>query len=224
MTGPIVVLDIETTATDAALALEPDESWLTAGIRDNFKPETVEKYRADNLAKWPAELARRASLDWRLGRIVAVGIRLYDAEQFCICDAMEETALLEAAWGILAPIKGPLVGFNIRNFDLPWLLGRTAANSLKAQRSWDARRYGGGNVIDWMDILSNYGSFSGSGWSLSRYAEWFQLGEPYGAGADVAGWWANQQYEEIQKHCMADLEITYAMHQQFAPAFLPRTA
>lgn len=224
MNRPIVVLDLETGPTDAALAMEPDESWLSNGIRDNFKPETVEKYRADNLAKWPAEISRRASLDWRLGRIIALGVQYSEGEAMVFQDD-DEGVLLGAAWEALARLGGSMVGFNIRNFDLPWLWGRTGALGLQASRGIDARKYGGGEVIDWADILTSYGAFSMSGWSLARYAEWFGLSaKPCGTGADVAQWYAEGLKGKVAEHLAADLAMTWELHHRFAPSFLPRVA
>lgn len=224
MPRPIVVFDLETVAGDAALAMQPDESWLMKDVRDNFKPETVEKYRVDNAAKWPDEIGKRAALDWRLGRIVAAGTK-WRGEDVQVCVNADERALVSWIWERLGDVRPALVGFNIRNFDMPWLWGRTGALGLQAGSGFDARKYGGGDVIDWSDILSNYGSFEMRGWSLSRYAEWFELGiEPHGTGADVAQWWAEGKHEEIAKHLTRDLEMTWGLHHRFAPSFLPRVA
>ncbi len=65
------VFDLETYPQLRSLELQPTESDLVKGIKPNFKPDTVEAYRAKNAEEFSTKMLKRASIDWRLGQIGA---------------------------------------------------------------------------------------------------------------------------------------------------------
>lgn len=246
MTKPLAIFDIETIPSAKALAMEPPEEWLVKGVRENYKPETVEAHRAKQRAGWAAEIAEQAALDWRLGSIVAIGHWIPDAEPWIglvspsrprphlglitggvvvdICSYPTEQNLLQAAWTVLRQTR-KLVGFGIQRFDIPWLLGRSGALGVPATRPIDNRRYNGGDVFDWADLLASYDWSAAKGWTLARYAEWFELEDrPWGSGADIRGWVEAGDLESVARHLVSDLRTTAALHARFAPAFFSPTA
>ena len=68
-----LAFDLETAPLAESLKLPVPQDWLLATVRSNFRPETAEKYKAIQVKAWPAEIAKRAALDWRLGQITAIG-------------------------------------------------------------------------------------------------------------------------------------------------------
>jgi hypothetical protein len=262
-TRPFVAFDIETAPSPRALSLPPDEEHLTRGVREDFKPETKERYLQRNLAEWPVELAKRGALDWRLGRIVAAG-----TARTGLCSGVPSMELVVA---VVAPEEEPgagliwaaqlraevgrdnffpkvhvysgerqlvakvweevgarrdgdlpqLSGFAVRTFDLPWLLGRTAALDLLPSRRFVNNRYMPGEVVDWADVLAWYDAFPRKGWTLAQYAEWFDLPHrPWGEGKDVPAWLEAGDHYSVVKHLAFDLLTTHALHERFAPVYL----
>jgi len=116
----------------------------------------------------------------------------------------------------------PLVGFNLRNFDLPVLIGRSAVNGITPSRKFNLARFRTDlGVIDWCEILTFWGAFDMTGWSLSQYADFFGLdAKPYGDGAEVPKRWLEGDYDYVTKHLEADLAMLRELHERFAGAFL----
>lgn len=219
-----LVIDIETSPTDRALEMPCPEDWLTRGIKDNFKPDTIERYRAENLASWPEEVTRRASLDWRLGRIVAIGMLApsVNTEPTILCSP-SEGSILATFWRAIERVPpDSLVGFNIAGFDWPWILGRSAALRILPTRKFSYNKWSPerSEIIDWQDILCNHGSFASKGWSLGEYAKAFGLPETVGEGKDVPEWFRTGRLEKIEEHLAGDLRTTAALDQLFRPVFL----
>lgn len=218
----VQTIDIETVPSAKALDLEPPEHWLNKGVSSNWKSDTVEALRTKRAAEWPEELLKRASLDWRLGQICCASLCV---EGDCWTSTSElggEGDLLREFWDHIRLMHGRrTAGFNIRNFDLPWILGRTAVQCLTPTRRWRTNRYDPRDLTDWSDILSNYGAFDMRGWTLERYAEWFGLEHrPVGSGADVAGWVAAGEWAKVAGHCESDALATWELDRMMAPGFL----
>jgi len=62
---------------------------------------------------------------------VAVGMQWQEADAVVEVGG-DEATLLRRAWEMLGDVRCAIVGFNIRNFDLPWLWGRTGALGIEA--------------------------------------------------------------------------------------------
>jgi len=105
-------------------------------------------------------------------------------------------------------------------FDIPFLIGRSAATGVKAPKFNLARFRRDLGIIDLMEVLSFDGEFDLTGWSLGYYCEYFGLPtEPYGSGEDVAEWHKNGEWGEIKKHLEADVLMTRDLYQFCATAF-----
>lgn len=209
-----LVIDIETSYQPESLSLPITEDDLNAGIGSNWKdPEKIKAKQDENRAAWTETIRKQACLDWRLGRIVAIGVegeaRMGD----------DEAPLLHWMWGKIDTYNrsAPVIGFNIRNFDLPWLFGRSATLGIRPSRKWSESRYSSKVIVDWCDILSNYGSMRFAGWTLGRYNEHFKLGaDMYGEGAEVAGWVEQGEWHHVERHLLGDLDATARLHHRFA--------
>lgn len=215
MTG--FVMDLETGPGLGPIPPAPEE-FLQSGIRDNWRPETVDEYRAKNSARWPTEYAKKASLDWRLGRVVAIGF-CDGNETYTDAHPTDEHRLVTNAWKALADFSGPLVGFNIKGFDIPWLVGRSLVLGITPSRylsnipPWKTE-----SVLDLMDLLNGKDRVSGRG--LEDYAKLLQLPhQPIGSGADVAGWLEKGQMDKVTEHLEADLWTTWDLYQRCRKAF-----
>lgn len=232
------MIDLETAPRDGDPP-ECPESFLNKGIKDNFKPETVERYQQENREKWVNEEWKRvASLDWRYGQIVAAGLLYAEDDVIDVnlwlqgeFDSVDFGGLIPTVqvgmpeYDILDEISATinrdvrLAGFIHRNFDIPWIQGRAMVNGVPMKLPF-ASRYDPTRITDWADILANYGGFDRSGWTLEKYAELFDLEvKPWGEGKSVGEWHTNGEHDKIAKHLLSDLLTTYHLDRRCAPAY-----
>lgn len=212
-------LDIETAALTNLP--EPPASVLERGMGNRVKPEAIAAKVEENRRGW----THTAALDWRKGKVIAFGWWVEDVHDNAQVHTLEhyetEAALLERFWG-KHKWNETVVGFNIRQFDLPFLIGRSAACGVRPTRRFNLARYRRDlGVIDLMEMLSFDGAFDLTGWSLANYCEYFGLeSKPYGEGKDVAEWYANGQWDEIARHLEADVLMTRDLFNFAQGAFL----
>lgn len=212
----MIVLDIET--APISTLPPPPESIIDKGTGNLKDPAKIEAKREANQAAW----VERAALDWRLGQIVAVGLLPFGKEPVTLVRGTgNEADMLAQAWELLKN-GGEVIGFNLRSFDLPFLLGRSAVNGIRPTRRFQRARFRTDlGIIDWCEILSDWGNFDMTGWSLEQYASFFGLKTTaYGSGAEVPERWAAGDYDYINNHLVADLLMCKELHELFAPAFL----
>lgn len=105
----------------------------------------------------------------------------------------------------------PLVGFNIKNFDLPLLQLRAAKYGIKLEiPDRHSKR-----IIDIYEALGGKWATDISACSLSELA-WFLYGQPkQSSGADVAEMWAKGDIAGIRGHCLEDILLTSKIYQDF---------
>lgn len=73
----------------------------------------------------------KAALSPTTGIVQAIGVITSDSEYICVCDE-DEKRLLELFWSIIEQeVSEPLVGWNILNFDLPFLVSRSWAHGIR---------------------------------------------------------------------------------------------
>ena len=211
MSGPLV-FDLETGPPHGDPTPIPDD-WLNRGVKDNFKADTIERYQDANRDTWPKEWRRRASLDWRVGRIVCAGIgdgatvTVLDAE-----DPKDEITLVRAVWASIANAR-PLAGFSIRTFDIPWLVGRSLVLGVVPSRILsNVPRWKTEALVDCHDLLSDRPV---AGWGLAAYATLLGLPtQPIGTGAEVASWIEQGDFARVLEHCRADITTTWHLYQR----------
>jgi hypothetical protein len=82
-----------------------------------------------------------------------------------------------------------------------WILG------IKPTRTIDLRKYYSEDVIDTMQLWSN--------WGFRKFVKLEVLGDALGCGCktghgtDVAQWWAARDFASIATYCMEDVRLTY---------------
>ena len=123
----------------------------------------------------------------------------------------EEEILKEFADLLNEHRTATLVGFNVKNFDVPLLQLRAAKYGIKLYLS-DRRSQ---TNRDLLDILGGKWQTDVSACSLSEL-HWFL----YGAGkqtngCDVAQMWEDGDLEGIRGHCAEDIEITGRIYNDF---------
>lgn len=209
-------LDTETAAL--AQLRPPPENVVQKGMGNRTEPAKIAEKEKANIDGW----YENAPLDWRKGQLIAVGWLEEDVDEEPVIHTTEkqtEVQVLEQTWrGKWETINA--IGFGVRRFDLPFLIGRSAAVGVRAPRFKLNRFRRDLGVIDLQEVLSFDAEFDLTGWSLGYYCEYFGLDtEPYGAGEDVAEWYAKGEWKNIEKHLEADILMTRDLYNFCATAF-----
>lgn len=175
-----------------------------------FDIETI-PYRWDAFKAKHPHTKRKPGLHGLISQIVAIGVHDGISPQV-ICEDNEED-LIRWFRGILHEHKTScLVGYNVREFDIPMLLFRGMKYRIKLDFP-DKRSQ---RIIDIMDS-----SPIGGKWQQSTLCSLDDLAEHlYGngketSGADVAKMWDAGDIESIRAHCMEDILITRKIFDEF---------
>lgn len=131
-----------------------------------------------------------------------------------------EPLLLADIWKIITQSYDDghqLVTYNGREFDLPFLYQRSWINHIERPQNSPSykqltNRYDFTNHLDLSDIISyKYGIFV----SLSEIA--YLIGATDSLereGGRVGEWYASNQFDEIERHCIEDLVKTYLLYDE----------
>jgi 3'-5' exonuclease len=150
----------------------------------------------------------KGALDALTGRIVCIGLRLDSGTQItevAISDE-DEGAILRGFWSLIAP-NDLLVGHNILGFDIPFVQQRSWIHGIRPSREFDLRRYYTCDIVDTMQLWTNWGYRKGV--ALDALAQALGVGEKTGRGTDVAEWWASRDIQSINRYCLEDARLTY---------------
>lgn len=109
---------------------------------------------AANIAEQKLAWMERAALSPMTGRVLAIGLMEEGDDEVVIYHGDDELAILHAMLGDCGDVvHGPIVGWNVKNFDIPFLTRRLWKYKLKAPKWWTARPGWGREpmVIDLME-------------------------------------------------------------------------
>lgn len=226
MTEPLVV-DLETVATDAALA-EPYPEAERHAPKNYVKLEAIQAWREADRAKWQAERAGTCALSPLLGRIVAIGYALpcADGPAFAVQLARleaEEPALLRDFWTQVAVAVGRIVTWNGLGFDLRFAVVRSIVHGVEPSvpgrvvQSW-FRRYATHPHFDVRAVLNNWDNRAEG--TLTEWCRALGVEHENGVtGADVAGLYQAGEFTKIAAHCESDVRSTHALYRKVAGFF-----
>ena len=145
------------------------------------------------------------------GRIIAIGW-MAGEEQHVFFD-VDEQKILERFWHSIAEAaQGSnsfvrFIGFNIKKFDLHFLLVRTLHHNIKIT-GFNPRL-----TIDLRETLTFGQPYMKKG-TLQDYAELIGVAGKYNnlKASDIPQLWKEGQYEEVVKYVKRDVEITQALY------------
>jgi hypothetical protein len=220
-----LVLDIETVPLERSLELAYPEAQRNPPA--NYKSEdTIEKWRKADRERWEQDRIKDYSLNWRLGRIVALGMMHTEVQdsgevhlmsEQCIVapEEADETHLLQAFWAAVAAHQGEVVTWN-GSWDLAFLIGRSAGwgvtPTLSASLTRQWQLYRSHPHFDCKRELLNGQKLSGEG--LDQWAAFFGVPGKLGGltGADVWPLLKGGMVEEIAEYCQGDVRATAAIY------------
>lgn len=142
-------------------------------------------------------------------KIVAAGIR-HDGDEH-IFMGEDEAELLENFWLKWGSIKQgsdkkKVVGFNIKNFDMQMLVGRSLANDVQIMS------FTKGDLVDLRESLSCFG-WKPKG-TLEDYAELSDVETQDTESSEIHLMADNGEMDKIRSHLKADLRITEEVFQK----------
>lgn len=204
-TSPIV-FDLETAPLpDAVVYLDPVEP--DARLVDPVK------IAASIREKTEAQISK-CSLDWNVGRIVALGYWTHDLGGVAhLCQTEEdETRELSCFW--LHAKHRTLVGFNIKAFDLPFLIQRSRYLGVAAP-GLDLGRYSRSeSICDLYHLLTFHDAPATFAMrrTLTAFCRRFGIPVTYTiTGAEVPALVAAGEWELVRAHCASDVQLALAL-------------
>lgn len=201
-----VVLDIETVPCRKSL-------W------DSLPADLKKKYYRDDVGE--GEAWKRTALDWTLGRIACICLRIVEDRQptdKCFCGS-REAGLLRALWKTIRRTD-LLVGYNLLDFDLPFIQARCVINRVRLAWPFDLRRYRYDPVCDLMQI---WGSWNRANFAkLGLLANVLGLEAKAGSAEKVFDWYRRKDWKRIQRYCLQDVHLTHQVYERLRKLGLTR--
>lgn len=201
-----IVIDIETCGIpNAADYLEP-----VLPAKNLVDPA---KIRAD-IEKRTAERDEKLSLDWNVGRIVAMGwwTEQNGIEAGTIRSEHEEAFMLDRFWGLSR--HRTIVGFNIKGFDLRFMVRRSQLLGV-SYPILDFGKYSRKGVHDlYLDLTFGDGIHDQGAMRRTLHAFCRRFGIHVNdtiKGADIPALVAAGEWEKIAAHVRSDVELEVAL-------------
>ena len=218
-----LVFDIETgpLPENELLAMLPafDPAEVKCG---NLKdPAKIAEKIAEAEVNHRRDFIERAALDPLTGRVMAIGMLDLETDLFSIIGHDDESETLREFWEVTRGDMGrlnPLIGFNIFNFDLPFLFRRSWKHRVTMPLGLRRGRYWGDQLVDLRDAWQ-LGDRQARG-SLDSIAKHLGVGAKLAApaangatsgklitGADFAGLWRSDR-KQAEAYLRNDIDMT----------------
>src|SRR5262245_52367735 len=120
----------------------------------------------------------KGALEALNGRVACVGLLFDDGREItevALTDE-DESSLIKAFWNVIRPTD-VLIGHNLIEFDLMFLRQRSWILGIKPTRTIDLRKYYTEDVIDTMQLWSN--------WGFKKFVKLEELGVALGCGYKI---------------------------------------
>lgn len=194
---------------------------LPAGECELYMPEfkapanykDAEKIAA-NIAEQKAEWLERAALSPLTGRVLAVGLMEAGGDEVTIHHGKDELAILRALLDHAGDFTaGPLVGWNVKGFDLPFLARRLWRHGLRPPKWWTARP-GWGKEPLVVDLMEEWkcGDYKAAHTKLDHAARFLGLEGKTGAHAKDFGRLYAEDLEAALEYLRRDVELVAQIH------------
>ena len=204
----MIFLDIET----APLPAEEIEAFAPEfAAPSNYKD--AEKIAA-NIAEQKLAWLERAALSPLTGRVLAIGLMEDGGDEVTIHHGEDEAALLEALLEDAGDFTdGPLVGWNVKGFDLPFLSRRLWRHGMRPPKWWTARP-GWGKEPLVLDLMEEWkcGDFKAAHTKLDHAARFLGLAGKTGAHAKDFGKLYAEDLEAALEYLRRDVELVQQIH------------
>lgn len=218
-----LVFDIETVGFDFESLADSQKEYLLR-YAERETDEEIKKQKID-------EAIRYLSLYPFTAKVIAIGLYhtemekalvLYESDkgeknvvsddEHVVYKAMTEDEMLKTFWEYASKVK-KFISFNGRNFDIPFLMLRSALRKIKPTVNFLGNRFDTSKHIDLLEQFTFYGLIKK--FNLDFYCHSFGIESPKSKG--VSGMEVKQLYEagrikEIAVYCGEDIRATYKLY------------
>ncbi len=177
----------------------------TGNLKD---PAKIAEKIAEAEANHRRDFFDKAALDPLTGRVIAIGMLDLETDKFFIIGHDDEARTLTEFWEASQGEMGRLnsmLGFNIFNFDLPFLIRRSWKHRIKVPFGIRRGRYWGDQLVDLRDAWQ-LGDRQARG-SLDTIARHLGVGAKNGDGKAFAELWLNDR-PKAEAYLRNDIQLT----------------
>ena len=217
--NPRIYFDIETGPLPAMeLVIPPfDPSQVKLGNIKN--PDIIAEKLQKAEENHASDYIKNAALDALSGQVLAIGYRVEHDQPAVLCaDADGEKAMLLQFWSLLDSFerKPQLIGFNVKPFDLPFLIKRSWKHRLTVPYWMRNGRYWTDLIVDLREVWQ-LGDSRAHG-SLAAVSRHLGLGDMAGNGAHFHELFKNDREAAIA-YCLRDVELTQKVADILIPTY-----
>lgn len=217
-----IVFDIETVSVEFDTLAESQQEFLLRYAEmetDEIKKEILKDEVKRSLSLYPfsAKIIAIGMLNTQSEKLVV----LYEGsqkeewkneEKSITYISMSETEMINYFWKYAEKSK-KLISFNGRNFDLPFLMIRSAINKIKPSKNFLKNRYDSSTHIDLLEQFTFYGLTKK--FNLDFYCYAFEIESPKSKG--ITGMEVKEMYKagltkDIAVYCGKDVYATYQLY------------
>jgi predicted PolB exonuclease-like 3'-5' exonuclease len=216
-----IIFDIETSSFPFDTLSESQQEYLLRYV-EKEKDSATKAEKTD-------EAIRYMSLYPFTAKVISIGIYDIDKEKSFVYyesekeeewagenqtqyKGLSEKEMLKSFWRIV-DVVDTVVTFNGRNFDVPFLMIRSAMNKILPTRNLITNRYGTSLHIDLLDQLTFYGLIRK--FNLDFYCHAFGIESPKSkgiSGMDVKVLYEAGRIKDIAIYCGEDIYATYQLY------------
>ena len=215
--NPTIIFDIETSALPFGELAIPAFNPADVKLGNTKDPDKIAERIRQAEENHVTDYIKNAALDALSGQVLCIGYRLErDEPAILSSDADGEAAMLRQWWELLNTWERQprLIGFNVKSFDLPFLIKRSWKHRITPPYWIRNGRYWNDLIVDLREVWQ-LGDNRAHG-SLGAISRHLGLGEKTGNGADFANLWKTNRQAAID-YCLQDVKLT----QQVADVLMP---
>lgn len=217
--NPTIIFDIETGPLPVDQLHIPPFNPADVKLGNIKNPDLIAEKIQKAEESHTGDYIRNAALDALSGQVLCIGYRFQHDKPAVLCsDADGEAVMLIQFWRLLSDLERQpkLVGFNIKSFDLPFLIKRSWKHRIQVPYWLRQGRYWNDLVIDLREVWQ-LGDSRAHG-SLASICRHLGLGEKAGNGADFSLLWNTDRQAAID-YCLQDIKLTQAVADILIPAY-----
>jgi len=199
----MLFLDIETEPNPEALQYLPEPK-----PPKNYKdPDKIAAY----IENKRGEQIKKAALDPDFGMITAAAVNAFSKTVgWLVNERRSEKDLLKSLWASINYCDGCICGYNVIDFDLPYIIRRSFALGIKPTKTINLKRYQTQPVLDLMQLLAN--------WNREKYKSLKFICRRYGI-ANPLPEMDGSQYAEMEPeiklaYVKNDVDMTVDLYQR----------
>jgi len=215
--NPTIIFDIETGALPFGELVIPAFNPSDVKLGNTKDPDKIAERIRQAEENHVTDYIKNAALDALSGQVLCIGYRLErDEPAILSSDADGEAAMLRQWWELLNTWERQprLIGFNVKSFDLPFLIKRSWKHRVTVPYWIRSGRYWNDLIVDLREVWQ-LGDNRAHG-SLGAISRHLCLGEKTGNGADFANLWKTNRQAAVD-YCLQDVKLT----QQVADVLMP---